>query len=154
MASWNEFAAAAPQLATKMRERFDAHTHKTLATLRRDGAPRISGTETNFEDGELWIGSMWEALKAFDLRRDPRFALHSGSDDPPDWRGDAKLEGLAEEIADEEEVLRRNGPAVHPSHLFRLEILAASFVALTEDGKGVRIESWTSERGVRTLERT
>ncbi len=153
MATWNEFEAAAPELAARVRERLDAHKHKTLATLRRDGAPRISGTETQFADGELWIGSMWEARKALDLRRDPRYALHSGSDDPPDWHGDAKLAGVVEEILDEEEVIRRNGAELHPSHLFRLEIHSASTVALTEDGKAVRVESWTPDGGERSLER-
>ena len=104
MASWSEFEAAAPDLAARVRARLDAHTHKTLATLRRDGSPRISGSETNLMEGELWIGSMWQALKARDLQRDPRFALHSGSEEPADWSGDAKLAGIAEEITDPERV--------------------------------------------------
>src|ERR671914_38732 len=99
MPSWSEFEAAA-----KVRERLDAHTHKTLATLRRDGSPRISGTESAVRDGELWIGSMWKARKAHDLQRDPRFALHSGSDEPDEWKGDAKLAGIAEEITDRDHV--------------------------------------------------
>src|SRR6185295_16195045 len=93
MASWSEFAAAAPALAERVRARFDAHKHKTMATIRKDGAHRISGTETKFEDGELFIGSMWKAVKALDLQRDPRFALHSGSADPAVWKGDAKVAG-------------------------------------------------------------
>ena len=44
---------------------------------------------------------MWQALKAHDLQRDPRFALHSGSYEPDDWHGDAKLAGLAEELRDD-----------------------------------------------------
>ena len=88
MPSWTEFEAAAPELAERVRSRLDAHVHKTLATVRRDGAPRISGTETAFAEGDLWIVSMWRARKALDLQRDPRFALHSGSDDPPGWNGD------------------------------------------------------------------
>src|SRR4051794_5345488 len=103
MASWTDFAAAAPDLAKRVQAMFDAHTHKTLATLRKDGSPRISGTETTFRDGELWIGSMWQALKAKDLQRDPRFALHSGSGEPDDdWPGDAKLAGHAHEVTDPE----------------------------------------------------
>ncbi|HEX6583242.1 MAG TPA: pyridoxamine 5'-phosphate oxidase family protein, partial [Thermoleophilaceae bacterium] len=82
MAGWSGFEAAAPELAERVRARLDAHVHKTLATVRRDGSPRISGTETQIVDGELWIGSMWQARKALDLQRDPRFALHSGSEDP------------------------------------------------------------------------
>ncbi len=124
MASWSEFEAAAPALAARVRARLDAHTHKTLATVRGDGAPRISGTESEFADGELWIGSMWQARKARDLRRDPRFALHSGSDDPPDWAGDAKLAGIAEEITDPERVREIAGDKAPagPMHLFRLDL--------------------------------
>ncbi len=106
MPSWSDFEAAAPELAARVRERLDAHVHKTLATVRRDGSPRISGTETRFADGELWIGSMWQALKALDLQRDPRFALHSGSDEPDEWGGDAKLAGVVEEITDPERIGR------------------------------------------------
>src|SRR3954447_4322662 len=102
MPSWSEFEAAAPALAAAVRARLDAHVHKTLATVRRDGSPRISGTEATFRDGELYIGSMWRAQKALDLQRDPRFALHSGSEDPPEWPGDAKLAGVVEEIVDED----------------------------------------------------
>ena len=46
MASWSEFAAAAPELAERVQALLDAHKHKTIATLRRDGSPRISGTES------------------------------------------------------------------------------------------------------------
>ena len=127
MPSWSEFSTAAPQLAERVAARLDAHTHKTIATIRADGAPRISGTETRIDGGELWIGSMWRALKALDLQRDPRYALHSGSDDPPAWSGDAKVAGTVEEIHDPETVDRLNGEAAQggPSHLFRLDIADA-----------------------------
>ena len=144
MPSWSEFEEQAPALAERVRARLDAHTHKTIATIRRDGSPRISGTETEFKDGELWIGSMWQALKARDLQRDPRFALHSGSDDPADWSGDAKLAGVAEEIVDPE---RTN------SHLFRLDLREVSTVELDDARKALVIEVWTPERGVRTMKR-
>lgn len=155
MPSWSQFETAAPELAAKVRARLDAHVHKTLATVRRDGAPRISGTETRIEDGELWIGSMWQALKARDLQRDPRYALHTGSDDPPDWKGDAKLAGVAEEITDDAMVRRLNGEAAAngPSHLFRLDLSEVSHVALHESGRAIVVTSWTPERGVRVLER-
>jgi hypothetical protein len=102
-------AGSEPELAGAVREIFDAHRHKTLATLRADGAPRISGQEVGFVDGELWLGMMPGSRKAVDLQRDPRFALHSASVDPPAgdpaaWRGDAKLSGLAVQITDAEQV--------------------------------------------------
>jgi hypothetical protein len=154
MPSWSDFEREAPALARRVRERLDAHTHKTLATLRRDGSPRISGVETELVDGELWIGSMWQARKARDLQRDPRYALHSGSDDPPGWRGDAKLAGVAEEVTDPERVQAINGPkAPGPSHLFRLDLREASTVAMSEDGSGIVIELWTPGRGVRRTAR-
>ena len=155
MASWSEFEAAAPELAAGVRRRLDAHTHKTLATVRGDGSPRISGTETRILDGELWIGSMWDARKARDLRRDPRFALHSGSDDPPEWEGDAKLAGIAEEITDPERVREINGEAAAngPSHLFRLDLREVSTVGLDEGRTKLVIDVWTPDRGVRRIER-
>jgi Pyridoxamine 5'-phosphate oxidase len=104
MATWREFEEAAPELAARARELFEAQKHLTIATLRRDGSPRISGIECAFEDGDLWFGSMAGAVKALDLRRDPRFALHCGTGDsatwegdPARWQGDAKLSGRAEE---------------------------------------------------------
>jgi hypothetical protein len=156
MSSWSEFEAEAPALAERVRARLDAHRHKTLATLRRDGSPRISGTESDFADGELWIGSMWRARKARDLQRDPRFALHAGSDDPPDWTGDAKLAGVAEEIVDPDRVKEIHGGKAPPgaSHLFRLDVREVSTVELDEERKALVIEVWTPERGVRTMKRS
>jgi len=154
MPAWTDFEAAAPELAAAVRARLDAHTHKTIATIRHDGSPRISGTETTFRDGELWIGSMWRARKALDLQRDPRFALHSGSDEPSDWDGDAKLAGIAEEIVDPDRVLEVNGEEVpSPSHLFRLDLREVSTVGLNEARDRLVIDVWTPERGVRRIER-
>jgi Pyridoxamine 5'-phosphate oxidase len=155
MPSWSEFEAAAPELAREIRGRLDARVHKTLATLRRDGSPRICGTETRFADGELWIGSMWRARKALDLQRDPRFALHSGSDDPPGWDGDAKVAGVAEEVTDPERVRAIHGEAAAagPTHLFRLDVREASAVHLSEDRKQLVIVVWTPSGGVRAMRR-
>ena len=155
MPSWSEFEAAAPELAKRVRERLDAHRHKTIATIRRDGSPRISGTETAFRDGELWIGSMWQALKAKDLQRDPRYALHSGSDEPDDWKGDAKLSGEVEEITDAERVEEVNGEKAPPgpSHLFRLDLDEVSFVRLNDARDKIVIDMWTPEGGLRRIER-
>lgn len=156
MPSFSAFEAAAPALAAAVRARLTARTHLTLATLRADGAPRLSGTECRFEDGELWIGSMWRALKAQDLLRDPRYALHSGSEDPPAWTGDAKVAGTAHEVTDADLVERLNGEAAQggPSHLFRLDVTEASTVAVDEPAKLLIVEVWTPERGVRRIERT
>ena len=155
MPSWSTFEQSAPELAAAVRRHFEAHTHKTLATIRRDGSPRISGTETEIVEEELWIGSMWQARKAHDLQRDPRYALHSGSDDPPDWQGDAKVAGVAEEITDPARVAEINGGKAPPgpSHLFRLDVREASVVRLNEQRDGIVIDVWTPGGGVRSIRR-
>jgi len=155
MPSFSDLEQAAPELAAAVRARLDAHVHKTLATVRRDGAPRISGTETRWHGDDLWIGSMWQARKAHDLQRDPRFALHSGSDDPPGWKGDAKVAGVVEEVLDPALIAEINGEAAAngPTHLFRLDLHEVSTVELNTAGDKVIITSWTPAGGVRTLER-
>jgi hypothetical protein len=90
---------------------------------------------------------MWQARKAHDLQRDPRFALHSGSDEPSEWNGDAKLAGVAEEIVDGD-----SAPS-EPSHRFRLDLREVSTVGLDASRKLLEIEVWTPERGVRTIRR-
>jgi hypothetical protein len=154
MARWSEVEREVPELVAIAREFLDAGVHKTLATLRRDGSPRISGTEIVLRDGDLWFGSMWQALKARDLQRDPRFALHSPSVDPPAWRGDAKLSGRVEEVTDPEMVARLNeGAPPGPSHLFRADVTELSVVRLAEGGDSLLVESWHEGRGVRRVER-
>jgi hypothetical protein len=163
MATWNEIATSAPRLAAAVLALFDAHENKILATLRRDGAPRVSGTETQLFEGDLWIGSMWRSRKALDLQRDPRFALHSASPDPPDpadptrWPGDAKIAGRVEEITDPDRIKAVQG-ADHgappgPSHLFRLDITEVVLTRVGDPPDHLVIESWHQGRGPRRVER-
>jgi hypothetical protein len=158
LARWQDMAEQAPEFAAAVRERLDSHVHKTIATLRADGSPRISGIETFFARGEIWIGSMPNARKALDLRRDPRYALHSGSEDPPAWPGDAKLAGRAEEIIDQEDRLelfrsRGSDPPSSDSHLFRLEIDQAVLVGLNDARDRLVIKLWRLGRPLKQIER-
>lgn len=142
MAGWAEIATAAPDLATEVRRRFTAAKHATLATVRADGSPRISGSETEWDDTDVFLGSMPGAVKAMDLRRDPRFALHSPTtnpdeSDPSAWPGEAKLAGRAVEVGD---------PGPGQAHRFRLDVTE---VVLTRvDGNRLEITSWHPDRGV------
>ena len=98
---------------------------------------------------------MWKAVKALDLRRDPRFALHSGSIDPPDWAGDAKIAGRAVEVDDPEVIARVVTQAPPgPLHLFRADITELSVVRLGDPPDHLVIESWHPGRGHETLTRT
>jgi hypothetical protein len=157
MATWEDVTTAAPELAKAARELFEAHTHLTIATLRKDGSPRISGIECNFIEGELWFGSMPNALKARDLQRDPRFALHSGTGDASDWQGDAKVSGRAEEVTDPDrmtEIFEAMGhPQSGPSHLFRAELSEMSTVRLGDPADHLVIDFWREGEPVRRIKR-
>ena len=121
--------------------------HLTMATLRRDGSPRISGTEVELVDGQLRLGSMPRAVKAMDLRRDPRVAIHGPTEDPPSsapaaWKGEAKIAGTAAEIESDD-----------PAHRFVIDIQEAVITHLNQAGDRLVIESWSPARGLRTFER-
>jgi hypothetical protein len=140
-------ARAEPDFAKRVRHVFDLHKHKTLATLRRDGSPRISGVEAEFSDGEVYLGMMPGSVKVADVRRDPRLALHSGSEDPPQddpgsWTGDAKIAGRAVEVP-------------HPEHnRFRIDISEVVLIRVGWPADHLVIESWHEGRGlVRHLRR-
>jgi hypothetical protein len=150
--SWSEVEAQAPELAALARGLLEAGKHKTLATLRRDGSPRISGSEAEIDDGELWFGSMWKAMKALDLLRDPRFALHSASDGA-DWKGDAKLAGRAVEVTDEAVKAARSPGQPGPWHLFHADITELVVVRLGDPADHLVIESWHEGRGVTSVRR-
>lgn len=94
------------------------------------------------------------AKKALDLRRDARFALHSGSEDPEAWKGDAKVAGVVEEVTDPDvraAVLTQAPPG--PSHLFRADIAELVVVTLSRNRKNLVIEAWHPERGVTRYQR-
>ncbi|MFI5612161.1 pyridoxamine 5'-phosphate oxidase family protein [Amycolatopsis sp. NPDC051903] len=139
MTTWQSFAAAAPSLADHVHRRFTAGESHVLATLRRDGSPRVSGSEVDFrDDGRLYIGSMLGAVKARDLRRDGRFAVHAYPGIEDGGEGDAKLAGVAEEITAPDEVARLGvDPA---SHLFHLDIQEAVYTWVADNT--LFVESW------------
>src|SRR5689334_451781 len=94
MASWTEFAAAAPRIAEVFRRRHAATGNLCLlGTLRPDGFPRISPMEPRFFEGTLWVGGMPGTAKFRDLVRDPRFTLHTATVDTMVGDGDAKVWG-------------------------------------------------------------
>jgi pyridoxamine 5'-phosphate oxidase-like protein len=158
MASFADFEAAEPDLAARVRAALDAHGHKILATLRSDGAPRVSGIEASISAGELWLAGMPRSVKFADLRRDPRMALHSGSDEPADFTADAKLNGRAVEVTDpalrEQFATAAGVPAGQPFELFHVELEQVVLVAVKDDRSALVISSWRPGRAVVHTERT
>lgn len=147
MAAWREVEQHAPGFAARVRRVFEAGTNKTLATLRRSGAPRISATELEFSpEGDVTLGMMAGSVKLLDVRRDPRVALHSPTleplkDDPSASPGDAKMAGALVEIeapADN----RHDGAG-----FFKLDISEVVLTYVGTPADHLVIESWHPDRG-------
>jgi Pyridoxamine 5'-phosphate oxidase len=150
MTTWKEVEQAEPEFAARVQELFDAGRHKTIATLRADGSPRISGIECEFVDGELKFGSMPGARKGADLKRDPRFALHGPVVHPIEgeeakWPGEAKIAGRA--------VLAGSPDGAAEGESFTADISEVVITHLNPEATMLVVESWTPHRGHRVIER-
>lgn len=146
MPSWKQVEQEAPALAAAVRRRFESARHHVMATLRKDGAPRVSGTEVRFDDGDLTIGSMPSARKGQDLLRDSRIAIHSGgaeaSDtDSPGSEIDVKIAGRAILI-----------PA-DGHDAFRIDVTEVVRISLGDPADHLVIETWHHSRGTQTIKR-
>jgi hypothetical protein len=156
MPSWKAIEEAEPAFAERVRRLFDAGRHKTIATLRADGSPRISGIECEFEDGELRFGSMTDARKGADLVRDSRFALHGPTFHPEEgkegeWPGEAKIAGRAVPAGP---VATDDGDDGAPDgEMFVADITEVAITGLNAEATKLVVEWWTPERGRRRVER-
>ncbi|HUQ61277.1 pyridoxamine 5'-phosphate oxidase family protein [Lentzea sp.] len=156
MATWAEFSAEQPEMAAFVEGRFAADRHALIATLRKDGSPRISGVEPDFARGELWAGMMVGSLKSRDLQRDPRFALHCMSTTASVAEaGDAKISGTAEFFLDKDlylkDLFERTGwmPEGGELDLFRFDV--TEVVQITTGGDEMVVLSWGEGRGIRRV---
>jgi hypothetical protein len=153
MTSWQKIEQDAPAFAARVRALFDAGTNKTIATLRRDGSPRISASEAKFEDGELTFGMMDGSMKLLDVRRDPRLAMHCPTLEPPadhpeTGPGDAKLAGLAVEVGPPEE------NPFPGAGFFRIDIREVVLTYVGTPADHLVIETWHPDRGHQRRTRT
>jgi hypothetical protein len=145
--TWNEVESSEPELAGRVRDLFDAGRHKTIATLRADSSPRISGIECEFVDGQLQFGSMSGARKGADLKRDPRFAIHGPTFHPAEgkegeWPGEAKIAGSA--------IL---ASASSDGDMFVADITEIAITGLDDAATKLVVEWWTPQRGLQRVER-
>lgn len=149
MARWADVCDEVPEFAARVQAAFERNRHMTLATVRRDGSPRISGTEIRFDDGEMVVGMMARSRKAFDLLHDARVAIHGPTADPPDepreWIGEGKVAGRAIEVP--------NDDPADDSHTFRIDVGEVVFTHLNDAGDRLVIESWHPGREIEVVER-
>jgi hypothetical protein len=155
MPAWKAIEQAEPDFAERVRQLFDAGRHKTIATLRIDGSPRISGIECEFTDGDLRFGSMPGARKGADLLRDPRFALHGPTFHPEvgnesAWPGEAKVAGRAISASP----MTGGEAGEQPDgDLFVADISEVVITRVDAGAAKLVVESWTPERGLQRIER-
>jgi hypothetical protein len=153
--TWRAIQQAEPDFAKRVLELFNAGRHKTIATLRTDGSPRISGIECEFTDGDLRFGSMAGARKGADLLRDPRFAIHGPTFHPEEgreseWPGEAKIAGRAVPAGP---AATDEGDSEADGEMFVAEITEVVITGLNAEATKLVVESWTPERGLKRVER-
>lgn len=151
--TWADFERAEPGLAALVQERFESHRHAVMATLRSDGAPRLSGMETPIRDGHLWLAMDTVSRKTSDLRRDPRFSIHSALDGEDLLLGDARVEGQARAAPDEDMALFIEGHrfAIEDPSTMALFTADVTRVILTRvEDRSLMVVAWTPDGGLAT----
>jgi hypothetical protein len=157
--NWDEFKAAAPELAEAGEKLFERVGVVLIGTLRKDGSPRISPVEQLIVGGQLYLGMMPNSLKAQDLLRDGRCTVHSLISDKHAAEGEFKLHGVAVNVEDRgerkfycDELLKKIGfsPEGMPFHLFSIDIQSAGFFA--HDGGSARlVKRWRAGEPVKAF---
>jgi hypothetical protein len=155
---WRDMEVGAPQIARLGMARLDATRVALLGTVRRDGSPRISPVEPHLADGCLLLGAMVWSGKAADLRRDPRYVLHSAVTDPDSGEGELKLYGRA---ATASPALRPeaaggwwSGQPADKAVVFILGIDQAMFVEWDTEHGVMTVHRWSQQGGYRHRART
>ena len=152
---WSDFEHTQPRLAGLGRERLIAPGVLLVATIRRDGTPRVSPVEPLLLDGDLWLAMMWQSAKARDLRRDPRILVHSVITSREGSEGEFKLRGTARPEEDPA-VQRRYAAAAARTlgwepepgrfHLFAVDLGEAVFISYDTGTGDQHVAMWPPGR--------
>ena len=135
--SWAHFAAQDLSLARAVRSAFAVREYATISTLRRDGSPRMDGTEVDFAgDGEIYLGIIPEKMRALDLRQDSRVAVLCPTGGPPangpaGWLCYGTIDATAVEIEPDR---------------FRLDIDSVRLTAVAPGREELTIATWHADR--------
>jgi hypothetical protein len=154
MASWSQFAAEAPSLASSIRAAI--HQYGTglgfLATIRADGGPRLHPVSPAIVGGGLYC-CLLDSPKRRDLERDGRYALHAF---PPDDSDDeAGVRGRVR-VVDEPSAVRRIATAMRAEphiewRLYELCVDTAFYVrrgAHSAGSPALGYETWADPRPI------
>ncbi len=147
--SWKDLETAQPDLAAFGAERFQRFGVAYLATLRKDGSPRVHPVTPIVGQGRLFLFMEPTSPKGHDLRRDGRYALHSAVSDSSGDSGEFFMAGRAtfrddpgtRRLAAE---LASYTPADHYV-LFEMDVESAASTVY-KDGQPVR-QHWKADAG-------
>ncbi|MGH3095005.1 MAG: pyridoxamine 5'-phosphate oxidase family protein [Streptosporangiales bacterium] len=152
---WSEMESRQPRLAELGRRRLLAPGVVLVATIRRDGAPRLSPVEPLVMDGDLWLSMLWGSTKAADLARDTRILVHSVITGRDGGEGEYKVRGTAHAESDPA-VQRRYADAVTESlgwrpkpgrfHLFSVDLHDVTFIRYVDATGDQFVTRWPDER--------
>jgi Pyridoxamine 5'-phosphate oxidase len=142
---WSDIEQTQPRLARLARGRMIDPGVVLVATIRRDGTPRLSPVEPYVLDGDLWLSMMWQSTKARDLLRDPRILVHSVITNRDGTEGEFKIRGTAR--ADDDPAMQRRyadavahdlgwNPLPGRFHLFAVDVGEVSFITYDPGGSG------------------
>lgn len=149
--SWRDVELGAPELARLGTARLSSARVALLGTLRRDGSPRISPVEPYIAAGQLLIGAMAWSAKASDLRRDPRYVLHSVVTGPDRGEGELKLYGPAVEADPDLRTAAADawwlGRAPDKAVVFILRIGHAAFIGWDINHGTMTVHRWSPASG-------
>jgi hypothetical protein len=156
--TWAELETVAPEIAQLGKERLEQARVALLATLRKDGSPRISPVEPFLTQGHLLFGAMSWSSKTRDLLRDPRCVLHSAITGPDSGEGELKLYGRAVEVADQIRNGCREGwwleQPPQAATVFALTIEQATFISWDLEHGQMTLRRWSPRRGVSETRRS
>ncbi len=134
---WTDLQEQQPRLGQLSHDRLLSPGVLLVASIRKDGTPRLSPVEPFVHDGELWLSMMLGSRKAADLHRDPRLLIHSIVTSPNGEEGEVKLRGTAQPRDDPESQQRYAdavsaalpwSPDVGKFHLFAVDIEQATYI--------------------------
>ena len=150
---WSMVEEQQPRLAAASRQRLIEPGVVLVATIRRDGTPRLSPVEPFLLDGELWLSMMPTSRKASDLDRDPRVLVHSVIVSRDGGEGEFKVRGVARDEPDLE-VQGRYAAAVGPAlgwsptpgsfRLFAVDVLDITVIRYESETGDQFVTRWPS----------
>jgi len=152
---WSEMESAQPRLGAVGRERLLAPGVVLVATIRRDGTPRVSAVELLVTGGDLWLSMLWQSTKAADLLRDPRILVHSVVTSRDGGEGEFKVRGTARAEHDPQAQLRYAqavtaalgwSPTPGRFHLFAIDIGEVTFIRYDDSTGDQHVAMWPGGR--------